>query len=306
MGAPVVIGPMNGGMHHPPGFEHSQGVMFRAFMRAARWLSDWMHRALPGKPLADTLIVANDRTRDALPPARRGRVVTLVENGVDLSLWSPRAERAPRDREPVRFVFSGRLIDWKGVHYLLDAFAQVRASVPATLQIIGDGPRRSALEARAVKLGMQDAVTFRGWLPQSECAKALHDADVFVLPSLYESGGAVVLEAMASALPVIATRWGGPADYLDASCGVLVEPRSRQTFAADLATAMQSLAESPDLRRRLGRSGREKAVREYDWERKVERMLTIYRETDRQARTTHVGPASADRLFAPRAESAAR
>jgi glycosyltransferase involved in cell wall biosynthesis len=308
MGAPVVMGPMNGGMHHPPGFEHSQGVMFRASVRAARWLSDWMHRALPGKRLAETLVVSNDRTRDALPPGCRGRVAPLVENGVDLSVWSPpRDARLPRQGELVRFVFSGRLVDWKGVHYLLDAFAGVRASVAATLEIIGDGPRRAALEAQAVKLGIDQFVTFRGWLPQPECAAALRDADVFVLPSLYESGGAVVLEAMACGLPVIATRWGGPADYLDASCGVLVEPRGRETFATDLAAAMQKLAGSPDLRQRMGQAGREKVVREYDWERKIDRMLTIYRETARRARLAQEGSASKDRLFQPaRAESPAR
>src|SRR5262249_30600470 len=94
--------------------------------------------------------------------------------------------------------------------------------------------------------------------------------------SLFECGGAVVLEAMASGLPVIATRWGGPVDYLDAGCGILVEPASRERFIAGLAAAMNQLANDAPLRRRMGENGRERAVRHFDWERKSDRSLEIY------------------------------
>ena len=299
MGAPVIIGPMNGGMQHPPGFEHAQGAMVRAFMRVGRWLSDWIHRAIPGKRRAATLVVANERTRAALPSGCKGRAVRLVENGVDLKLWTPKDTDELNTRPPspgipgegrgdglaarettARFVFAGRLVDWKGVEFLVEAFASVRKQVPgAKLEVIGDGPRRPAIEAKCRELGVAEAVDFRGWLSQPECAARFREADVFVLPSLYESGGAVVLEAMASALPVIATDWGGPADYIDPSCGALVPPRSRKTFAADLAAAMLPLAQDPDRRRAMGRAGREKAAREYDWDRKLDRMMSIYSQT---------------------------
>jgi glycosyltransferase involved in cell wall biosynthesis len=135
---------------------------------------------------------------------------------------------------------------------------------------------RGELEALAVRLGLGGVVAFHGWIPQPEVARRLRAADVFVLPSLYECGGAVVLEAMAAGLPVIATDWGGPADYLNATCGLLVEPTSRAGFIGSLAAAMTTLAGSPLLRLQLGRAGRERAVREFDWERKIDRMLEIY------------------------------
>ncbi len=68
-------------------------------------------------------------------------------------------------------------------------------------------------------------IQFAGWLSQSDCKVRLNAADCLVLPSLFECGGAVVLEAMALGKPVIATAWGGPLDYLDADCGILVQPR---------------------------------------------------------------------------------
>jgi hypothetical protein len=89
----------------------------------------------------------------------------------------------------------------------------------------------------------------------------------------------VILEAMASGLPVVATNWGGPRDYLDDSCGILVEPASRRQFVNGLAEAMVRLATNQELRRQMGDAGRRKVVEKFDWQRKVDSMLEIYRET---------------------------
>jgi glycosyltransferase involved in cell wall biosynthesis len=283
MGAPVVIGPMNGGMTYPPGFRRSEGFLTRAFTFLGRPAAHLIHRLLPGKLRAQTLLVANERTRRALPQGVRGRVIDLVENGVDLSLWRP-AEGKREENEPVRFLFVGRLVDWKAVNLLLEAFARAVPATMARLDILGSGPLQGPLEAQAEALGLTGLVRFHGWVPQAEMPTHMRAAGVLVLPSLYECGGAVVLEAMASGLPVIATKWGGPSDYLDSTCGILVEPSSPQEFVAGLAQAMRELAASPARRRRLGQAGRERAAREFDWERKIDRILQIYAETVARAR----------------------
>lgn len=77
--------------------------------------------------------------------------------------------------------------------------------------------------------------------------------------------------------PVIATRWGGPADYLDASCGILVEPVSYSGLVAGFAEAMQKMADSPGLAQSMGAAGRERAVRNFDWQRKIDQVIEIYR-----------------------------
>jgi glycosyltransferase involved in cell wall biosynthesis len=276
MGAPVIIGPMNGNMTYPPAFARRGGRRIQGVVVGlGRLASGLLHRLIPGKLRAAALLVANERTRVALPKAGRGEVITLVENGVDLGLWS--APRSPSDAGgPTRYVFLGRLVDWKAVDVLLEAFARVRTPVLPRLQVIGDGPMRPALEDQARRLGVSDRVEFVGWLPQAECPRRLRESDVLVLPSLYECGGAVVLEAMACAIPVIATAWGGPMDYLDASCGILVPPDSREALVSGLVEAMSRLADDPGLRTALGRAGRERVEREFDWEVKVDRMLAIY------------------------------
>jgi glycosyltransferase involved in cell wall biosynthesis len=75
---------------------------------------------------------------------------------------------------------------------------------------------------------------------------------------------------------VIATAWGGPLDYLDDSCGVLVAPQSREALVAGFANAIMMLADSPDLRYRLGEAGYQKAKRYFDWEKKIDRILELY------------------------------
>ena len=286
MGVPVVIGPMDGGMDYPPAFRQMQSRLERLALAAGRRLANLMNRLMPGKREAAMLLVANQRTREALPGGVCSRVATLVENGVDLAIWKSDACVVQELSSTVaRYVFLGRLIDWKAVDLLLLAFKRATVQAPMSLSIIGDGGERPGLEQLARELGLLDPeagdqpgkVHFLGWMSQADCAEQLRQSDALVLPSLLECGGAVVLEAMAMELPVIATAWGGPADYLDASCGILVEPTSREAFIENLAAGLIRLAESPQLRVAMGKAGRAKVIQYFDWEVKVDRMLEIYR-----------------------------
>src|SRR5262249_51272065 len=144
---------------------------------SARLFSNLLNRLMPGKLRAAVLLVANERTRQALPPGFRGEVVMLVENGVDLGIWSP-DDRPRRGDGPTRFTFLGRLVDWKAVDLLLEAFARVRATHPPRLELVGDGPMRGGLEARVQALGLGGRVHFAGWLPQGDCVRRLRESDV--------------------------------------------------------------------------------------------------------------------------------
>ncbi len=276
LGAPVIIGPMNGGMHdaRKPGE-----------LRFSRALADLINRAIPGKIYATTLLVANDRTRGALPSGVRGTVYELVENGVDLSLWTTGVSATVRDGSPFYILYVGRLVDWKCVDLLLEAFKPVAESVPARLTIVGDGPERARLMAKLEELGIRDGVTFAGFMPQAACAEQMRQAHVLVLPSMRECGGAVVLEAMATGLPVIATNWGGPSDYLDAESGILVDPLPHANFVRGLTSAMLRLAQNEPARRQMGENARRRVIEKFDWERKIAFILDVYREAMRRFST---------------------
>jgi glycosyltransferase involved in cell wall biosynthesis len=280
LGVPVVIGPLNGGMDYPRAFRRNESFFSRAAIAFARQFVNVANALLPGKKQADVVLVANERTRKALPSGLHGKVIELVENGIDLAIWQDPASQEVNVHDlhsesfPPRFVFVGRLVDWKALDIVIRALQRVPS---AELEIIGDGSMGSTWKALAAELGIQNRVQFSGWLSQPQCAVRLKACVALVLPSLYECGGAVVLEAMAMGKPVIATNWGGPADYLDASCGMLIEPESYSGLVDGFAAAMQQLITSPELAATMGTAGRIRALQDFDWRRKIDQMLGIYR-----------------------------
>jgi len=150
----------------------------------------------------------------------QAKIIELVENGVDFSVWRSDSSLSKAVAGQVHFIFLGRPIDSKAVNLLLQAFPAVVAQTDAVLEIIGDGDLRGELEAQTARLGIDSSVVFSGWLSQKQWAFKLQQADALVLASLREGGGAVVLEAVAVGLPVIATNWGRLGDYLNSSCGI--------------------------------------------------------------------------------------
>lgn len=304
-GVPLIIGPMNGGMNYPDGYEDQEKPGTRLAISLGRRLAFLLNRLNPGKRSADLLLVANERTRRALPFPRHAAVEVVVENGIDTAIW-PALER-PGGRSPrgqLRLVFMGRLIRLKGVDITLKAVRKARDSgLDVRLDILGDGAARAELEQLAAQLGLQDSVTFHGFLTQNACAAIIGTSDALILNSLRECGGAVVLEAMAMGLPVIASDWGGPADYVTPESGLLVHPVPRDSFADRLAEAMTTLANDPERRHRMGRAAREIALRDYDWAKKIDRMIGIYYRTLGQARP--VDPPPADQSAAPSSRATA-
>lgn len=282
VGAPVIIGPMNGGMTFPPAFKNTISVSERLAVALGRKLCNYMNIIFPGKRRAALLLVANERTRQALPQGVTPHVCQLVENGVDLSLWKshPSPTYPPQNAKPV-FTYLGFLRDWKGVDLLLQAAATVLKQRQIQLRIIGDGPCKADLQTLTQELGITNHVEFLGFIPQHQCPPLLVQSRALVLPSLFECGGAVVLEAMASGIPVIASKWGGPMDYVTDACGILVEPSSKQRFIDDLATAMLKLSDDPALARAMGAVGKQRVETLFSWDAKIDSVLNLYQSIAR-------------------------
>jgi glycosyltransferase involved in cell wall biosynthesis len=284
--APLIMGPMNGGMEYPPGFRFLQPGGVRGLKNLARGLANALPFSLDAKRQAECLIVANQRTEDGLPSGVRGRIFRMVENGIVRELWAHEpgesAESVSGDR-PFEIIFIGRLERWKGPEWLIEAVAHASKQVDCRLKIVGDlQGERQRLAERVSHLGIESRVEFLGWQSQERCAELLSKSDVLVLPSVFDAGATVVLEAMASGKAVIAVKWGGPADILDGSCGILIEPRDPASLVADLEHAVVFLANDRDLCATMGRAGRTKVLAEYTWPMKIERLIEIYREAIRR------------------------
>ena len=281
--APVIIGPMNGGMNFPPNYNLDSAVdhLLRQFLRSLASVANFI---IPGKRRAALLLVANKRTYDALPGGLRSkRVLEFVENGVDLNLFTPRVhEGIPRVHEGIseafRIICLARLVGFKRVDLLIDACSRLVGKMQFEVDIVGDGPLRKDLEDQVRRLSLGKYVRFHGWVRQAEAAGLLRQAEVMVLPSMEECGGAVVLEAMAAAVPVIAAKWGGPADYITEETGILIPPATPTKFIEELAGALLWMAKNPEKRIEMGDLGRKRAARLYDWRAKATALLKIYED----------------------------
>jgi glycosyltransferase involved in cell wall biosynthesis len=179
----------------------------------------------------------------------------------------------PRLSPPYRLLFVGRLAGEKGVAYLLKAVDLLRAQgVPVSLDIVGEGSERQTLERLGSAPGLQGAIRFHGYVPRGPQLDAFYRAaDIFVLPSLEDRQPKVLLEAMASSLPVVASRVGGiPTHVRDGETGLLFTPRDE----GELADAIRKLIECPGLRQRLIRKGM-KYARAHTLEAETERTMRI-------------------------------
>jgi glycosyltransferase involved in cell wall biosynthesis len=267
-------------MNFPPAFADLDSLVTRSSLAMGRKLSQVVNRLVPGKLEADVLLAANASTVKALPAGYRGRVVRLFESGVDLKLWKPADAALSRSDGKIHFAFSGRFVDWKGVQYLIPAFAStVKQEPDCQLDLIGGGELEGQVRHMIKQHNLENAIHLHGWLSRPDAASIIREADVFVMPSLRECGGTAILEAMALGKPVITTNWGGPADYVNADCGLLVDADSKSGFIDGLAEAMVRLARSPELRRSLGEGGKLRVRQDdLDWDSKADRVLAILDE----------------------------
>jgi glycosyltransferase involved in cell wall biosynthesis len=146
---------------------------------------------------------------------------------------------APRKTAPFVFLWAGRLEHVKGLDLLLEALDRLSdlTDHPFSVRLAGKGSLRSDLEKQAAALEVDHRVSFLGRLSREEMLEEFQGANCFVLPSRYEAFGVVLIEAMATGLPVVATRSGGPDSIVTGENGLLIEPEN----AADLAEAMQHM-----------------------------------------------------------------
>jgi len=205
-----------------------------------------------------------------------GARVELIPHGVDLRRFAP---TLPPRGEPLELLAVGRLVEKKGLGALLEAVAGLEA--PFRLRIVGDGPLRGALERAIVDAGLRDRATLDGTLTHRELPGAYAGANVVVVPSIQDADGDrdglpnVVLEAMASARPVVASEVAAiPAAVRDGDTGLLVPPGDPRALRA----ALDRLARDPALRAGIGVAARRRVERDFELGRCTRRLLDCLRD----------------------------
>jgi glycosyltransferase involved in cell wall biosynthesis len=249
------------------GYDVGQRLMSPRWRDAYRTLAEHAVVAPVSEYSAALLIEAG------LPPER----VTVVSNGVDVEWFAPRGPD-PNDDSPLQLLTVGRLVEKKDPRPTLRALSRLnQAGVAAHLTIIGEGPLRGAIEDEVRRLGLEPSVLMLGAVPHSEVRSRLARANVVVQHSQRAGDGdeeglpMSVLEAMASALPVVATRHAGITEALSGGAGVLVDPGDTDS----IADALRALADDARWRSAVGRAGRQRVEQQYSWAQEREGLLAL-------------------------------
>jgi glycosyltransferase involved in cell wall biosynthesis len=236
------------------------------FAWGERWLLRTADAAIAGTQSAADVWRAKGFTRP---------IAVIPQFGTDAAVFAPAPHRPQR---PFTVGYVGRLVEEKGLSDLLAAFVRLRAHVSdARLVLVGGGPERAALETAAAALGVGDAVVFRPQVPSAQVAAEYHGFDVLALPSRTrghwkEQFGRVLVEAMASGVPVVGSDSGAIPDVIgDAG---LIFPEGR---ADALAGHLRAVACEPGLAARLAERGRARAVAQFGHERVADSTLAVYR-----------------------------
>ncbi len=268
-GVPFVLGPINGGVPWPKGFEAEMA-------RENEWLSRvrGLYRMLPGRQgtlRADAILAGSRQTLREIPARHHERCIYLPENAIDPARFWRKATPAPG---VLRACFIGRLVPLKGVDMLIEAAGPLLAQGRMTLDIVGDGPMAEGLRTQAVSFG--DAVQFHGWKAHAEVQDIAALCHVLAFPSIREFGGGVVLEAMALGLCPIVIDYAGPAELVTDATGYKVAITDRAGVVAGLAERLAYCADNPTEVAAKGAAARQRVDRLFTWARKAEQVAEVY------------------------------
>jgi alpha-maltose-1-phosphate synthase len=274
IGVPFVLGPLNGGVPWPKGFDRAR-LREREFLSYVRGA----HRLLPGygstRRHASAIVAGSRETRRQVPAQWQEKTVYIPENGLDLARFGARLNGGPP--LPLRAAFVGRLVPYKSADILIEAAAPLVRAGAMGIDVIGDGPELPALRSQAERERLGTGVTFPGWVDHRALQERLARSHVFAFPSVREFGGAVVLEAMATGLVPIVADYGGPAELVSPRTGFVVPMGPRSALVAGFRSVLDRLVADPSGLPAMGRAARERVLRQFTWEAKASQTFEVYR-----------------------------
>lgn len=275
---PFIWGPVGGAECAPHSFRKEFSLRGKAyeFLRdTARWLGDHDPLVRLTAQRSKMAFATTRETAEMLRKIGAKEVIIYAESGLSSREMQTLESLGLNTESLFRFISMGRLLQWKGFHLGLYAFA--KANIPnSEYWIVGDGPEKPKLEALARSLGIWDRVKFWGYLPREETLQKMSKCNVLVHPSLHDSGGWVCLEAMAAGRPIICLDIGGPGVQVTDQTGFKVLAITSEQAIKDIAAAMKKLAGEARLLQRLGSNGIHRVNTMFNWQDKSTFFNSIY------------------------------
>jgi glycosyltransferase involved in cell wall biosynthesis len=277
---PFLIGPVNGGVPFPKGFQAKAREEFAHF-NFLRALGRFL---IPGYvetyKKATKILVGSSYTLEMLKNLFQlpdQKLELFYENGIPKSFLT--ASSQPTKQERINLIFVGRLVPYKCADVVIEAIGKLNKTLQSQIKftIVGDGSEKEKLVARVDALNLNDIVQFTGWVDHQKTLEYYSQSDIFCFPSIREFGGAVVLEAMACGLPCIVVNNGGIGEYVTEATGFKIEPLSREYLIEEMAKKIEILVENQQLRSEMSVAAVARA-QEFEWEAKAKQVAAVYEE----------------------------
>lgn len=278
-----------GGAHRTPKAFLGEYSFCGRLWEHVRVLGQWLLRRDPffraGQKRARAILVCNREAQQAIPRKLQSKVHLFPVNGITASDLSLCLSANPSGNH-FCVLTAGKLLRLKGVALAMRAFKAFleRSGVASgpeepRFTIVGDGPELPRLQDLANRLGLQRQVRFEKWMLREDVLLKMASCDVFLFPSLRDGGGAVAVEAMAAAKPVICFDLAGPGMHVADGCGIRIKPESPEQAVRDMAAALELLYKDRELRSQMGRAARTRAEQAYHWDRLGEQLMEIYQKS---------------------------
>lgn len=266
LGVPFVFGPVGGGERAPMALRRDMGwrphasELLRDLLLVLARANPMLRRCLRESAL---ILCKTDDTRQALPGFVRARAKCQLEIGINTPPQISKSGEPQRaSSECLRLLFVGRFIHWKGGAIAIRALIEaLDRGAGATLTLVGTGPEEARWRRLVAAAGVEHRIQWHPWLSQAELQAVYQSHDALLFPSLHDSSGNVVLEALSHGLPVICIDLGGPVQVVDDLSAIVVRTRDR-TYAQviiDLGAAIVTLSAQPGVVRSKARGAAQRA-----------------------------------------------
>ena len=272
-GVPFVLGPLNGGVPWPKGFDSAR-------RREKEWLSYVrnVYKLLPGyestRQNSAAIMIGSRDTWAQMPRSYRSKCFYVPENAIDPIRFEKRRSR--QATLPIRAVFVGRLVPYKGADMLLEAALPLLKDGRMTLDVVGDGPQLHHLKETVTREKLNGSVTLAGWVQHDKVQDRLVNADILTFPSIREFGGGVALEAMAAGVVPVVPDYGGLGELVSDRTGFLIAMGTRAEIIGRMRETFVKLAEDPALIDAKSRAALRRAHEQFTWSAKAQQSLAVY------------------------------
>lgn len=274
-----IFGPVGGAQTTPKALQPYIGADDKSEVKR-----EWINKMIKSWPLYRRalnqiylIFAANPETQAYLQECinEPEKCKLLTENGVNTDQICEPPEK--EDNDKVILLWSGRMIRRKGLSFLLDVLQLVKTKKTYILKLVGDGPEKYNLERQVTALGLKEKVKFVGKVSYEEMKQLYSSSDIFVFPSLRETTGTVLFEAMVKGLPIVTFNQNGAALLVTEACGYKINvDQSISDIKKDFAEKLSTLIDNPQKRSAMGQNAYLHVTENYTWTVKCKKFFENY------------------------------